>query len=274
MAILVYGSLVPDIVFMVPRLPLAGEDVPASSVSLKAAGGGGNVAMALAAWGYDVTSSGNSVGEDPLGRWAADRFTAAGITLPANFVMADGVTAPNGIIVTPDGERTILGSDYQRVTWLPVPEWENIAAVMVDGYSGTAGAAVIEGASDRGLPVIATDRVGPGTVGLTMLLWSASEHPDSGEALTHAVRGPFVAVTGGPDPIIVYTPDGSTIHLAVEAAEAPDSTGAGDVLAAGVVAGLSEGLSPLTSLERAADTATRYVAEGRDSPPPPPRMDA
>jgi hypothetical protein len=93
MAILVYGSLVPDIVFTVPRLPQAGEDVPARSVTLVAAGGGGNVAVALAAWGYDVVTVGNSVGPDPLGRWVAEEFAGKGILLAGGFVNPDGVTA-------------------------------------------------------------------------------------------------------------------------------------------------------------------------------------
>jgi len=112
MAILVYGSMVPDIVFTVPRLPQRGEDVPARSVNVVAAGGGGNVAVALAGWGYDVIAGGNSVGDDPLGRWVATEFAARGISTPQQFVAPEGVTAANGIIVTPDGERTIIGSDY------------------------------------------------------------------------------------------------------------------------------------------------------------------
>jgi predicted outer membrane repeat protein len=269
MSILVYGSLVPDIVFTVPRLPQRGEDVPARSVSVVAAGGGGNVAVALAGWGFEVFAGGNSVGDDPLGRWVAAQFAARGISTPRQFVDVDGVTAANGIIVTPDGERTIIGSDYSTVTWLPVETWDGIEAVMVDGYSGSAGAAVIARAAELGIPVVAGDRSVGDAAGATVLLWSADEHPDPAEATAAAASGPLVVVTSGPDPITVYAPDGSTLAVAPEPHPARDSTGAGDVFAAAVTAGLAEDLPVLTGLERAAHVTARYVATGRRSQIPP-----
>jgi ribokinase len=269
MAILVYGSMVPDIVFTVPRLPQAGEDVPAQSVSVVAAGGGGNVAVALAGWGYEVVAVGNSVGDDPLGRWVATEFAARGISTPRRFVDRDGVTAANGIIVTPDGERTIIGSDYSTVTWLPVETWDGVEAVMVDGYSGSAGAAVIARAADLGIPVVAGDRRAQDAVGATILLWSADEHPDPAEAAAAAASGPRVVVTSGPDPIKVYHPDGSTLSVIPEPHVARDSTGAGDVFAAAVTAGVAENRPTVMGLERAAEVTARYVAADRRSTIPP-----
>lgn len=269
MSILVYGSLVPDIVFTVPRLPQRGEDVPARSVNVVAAGGGGNVAVALAGWGYEVIAGGNSVGDDPLGRWVATEFAARGISTPQQFVSPAGATAANGIIVTPDGERTIIGSDYSMVTWLPVETWDGVEAVMVDGYSGRAGATVIARAAERGIPAVVGDRSGPEAVGATMLLWSTEEHPDPAEAATAAATGPRVVVTNGPDPITVYEPDGSTFSVTPEPHPARDSTGAGDVFAAAVTAGVADDLPLLAGLERAADVTARYVAAGRRSEIPP-----
>lgn len=268
MAVLVYDSLVPDIVFAVPRVPQTGEDVPAASVSVVAAGGGGNVAVALAAWGFDVMAAGNSVGDDPLGRWVAADFEDRGIRLPADFVGRDGITAANGIIVTPDGERTIIGSDYSSVTWLPVPDWHGIEIVMVDGYSGEAGSATIRQAAGRNLPIVGTDRTGPDTADLTLLLWSAGEHPDPAEAMSTAGGGPTVIVTDGPRAVVVYQPDGSTVELSPTPRPAADSTGAGDLFAAAVTAGLADGLATVASLERAIDVAGRYVAAGRGSEVP------
>ncbi len=269
MRILVYGSLVPDIVFVVPRLPIAGEDVPAGKVTVVAAGGGGNVAVALADWDFDVVVGGNSVGDDPLGRWVAEAFAGRDIELPAGFVSKAGVTAANGIIVTPDGERTVIGSDYQRVTWLPVSSWEGITAVMVDGYSGEAGAIVIGEASDRGLPVVGSDRTGPSTTRLSMLLWSGHEHPDPAEAAATAANGPIVVVTNGPGPVVVFLPDGSTFEVIPKPSDARDSTGAGDVFAAAVTSGLADGLPTAATLERAVDVTGRYVAGGTRSEAPP-----
>lgn len=270
MSILVYGSLVPDIVFTVPRLPQAGEDVPADSVVVVgAAGGGGNVAVALAGWGYEVEASGNSVGDDPLGRWAADEFSRLRIGLPDGYVAPGGVTAANGIIVTPDGQRTIIGSDYAAVAWLPVTDWSGIGAVMVDAYSGTAGTAVVAEASRRSLPVVGTDRTGSATAGLSTLLWSAEEHPDPNEAVATAATGPLVVVTDGPRPAVVYQPDGTTQRFTPEPHDVADSTGAGDVMAAAVTAGLSDGIGLEATIRQALDVASRYVAGGRRLEIPP-----
>jgi len=242
--------------------------VPASSVSMVAAGGGGNVAMALAAWGYDTMAVGNSVGEDPLGRWAAEQFEQAGIRLPAGYVASDGVTPPNGIIVTPDGERTIIGNDYQRVTWMPVQTWSGVNAVVVDAYSAAAGGTVLAEAARQGMVTVASDRTDH-LPDLTVVIWSASEHPEAAEAQAAADQGPLVVVTAGPNPIVLYSAGQSPSEVPVEPVSAPDSTGAGDVLTAGVVAGLSDGLTPIAAVAQAADVASRYVAGRRESQVPP-----
>ncbi|MGI9608805.1 MAG: carbohydrate kinase family protein, partial [Acidimicrobiia bacterium] len=225
-------------------------------------GGGGNVAVALAGWGYDVAAGGNSVGNDPLGRWAADEFSHRGIALPNDYIAPGGVTSANGIIVTPDGQRTIIGSDYSAVTWLPFTNWEGIGAAMVDRYSGEAGAAVIAEAAKRSIPVVGTDRTGPETAGLAMLLWSAEEHPDPSEAIDVAAAGPLVVVTDGPRAVTVYQPDGTTYQVTPEPHTVADSTGAGDLFAAAVTAGLSDGLEHEATIGRAVDVATRYVSAG------------
>lgn len=269
MPILVYGSLVPDIVFRIPRLPDKGDDVPSSGVRVIPAGGGGNVALALAAWGYEVRAAGNSVGNDPLGAWMQAELSARGISVPEGYVEAAGVTAPNAVLVTPDGERTIIGSDYRQVRWLPVDEWGGVDAVMVDAYSGEAGAAIIRRASERGIPVVGTDRTGPEVADLTVLLWSSMEHPEAGDAAEAAALGPLVAVTAGAGPILVRGPDGAPTEIAPPEYGVRDTTGAGDVFAAATVARLSDGADPLTALGDAADTAARYVSIGRDSAIPP-----
>lgn len=269
MTILVYGSLVPDITFRVPRIPTLGDDVPASHVTLTAAGGGGNVAVALAAWGFEVRVSGNSVGTDPLGRWTAAQLKGRGIGLPAGYVSDAGVTTPNAILVSPDGERTIVGNDYRSVTWLPVDRWDDVAAVMVDAYSGAAGARVIDEAAERGLPVVATDRTGPETARVSVLLWSRDEHSAPAEAAAIAATGPVVAVTDGAGPVVVSVPDGTSYEITPPPHPARETTGAGDVFAAAVVAGLSTESPVRSALAGAAHTAAAYVAAGRDSEFPP-----
>jgi sugar/nucleoside kinase (ribokinase family) len=96
-----------------------------------------------------------------------------------------------------------------------------------------------------------------------MLLWSAEEHPDPAEAISTAATGPWVVVTDGPRPIVVNRPDGSTLQVVPQVHTATDTTGAGDLFAAAVTAGLGDGLEPMAALEQAADVAARYVATGR-----------
>lgn len=268
MAILVYGSLVPDIVFQIPHLPTRGEDVPAGHVAVIPAGGGGNVALALVSWGYGVTAAGNTVGTDPLGTWMADELFERGISVPDGFVSPSGLTTPNAILVTPDGERTIVGNDYTMVEWMEVPELDHIDAVMVDAYSGAAGRDVIRLAGESALPIVATDRTGPESADVHVLLLSSSEHSRE-EARRLAAAGPLVAMTAGGGPIEVYRPDGTDAVVRPPDLGVVDATGAGDVLAAATVARLTDGADPLTALRDAADTAARYVAAGRHRDMPP-----
>jgi sugar/nucleoside kinase (ribokinase family) len=117
--------------------------------------------------------------------------------------------------------------------------------------------------------VVAADRRGQDAAGSTVLLWSADEHPDPAEAMTAAASGPRVVVTSGPDPIMIYEPNGSAYSVTPDPHPARDSTGAGDVFAAAVTAGVAEALPAVAGLERAADVTARYVSAGRRSDIPP-----
>lgn len=115
-----------------------------------------------------------------------------------------------------------------------------------------------------------SERIAPGRpAGLTTLLWSAEEHPDPNEAVATAATGPLVVVTDGPRPVVVYRSDGTTQRFSPEPHDVADSTGAGDVMAAAVTAGLSDGLGPEATIRRALDVASRYVAGGHRLEIPP-----
>ena len=75
--------------------------------------------------------------------------------------------------------------------------------------------------------------------------------------------------------MIVYEPDGTTHRFTPEPHTVADSTGAGDLFAAAVTAGLSDDIGDEATIRRAVDVATRYVAAGqRLEIPPLTRMDS
>ena len=69
---LCYGSINPDIVHRVAAFPAPGDDVRSVDARLTYGGGGANPAVALAAWGATTAVVGNTLGDDPLGRWMID----------------------------------------------------------------------------------------------------------------------------------------------------------------------------------------------------------
>ncbi len=60
MKALCYGSLNPDLVHHVERLPVAGDDLLSDRWHIEFGGGGGNAAVALATWSVDTVLVANA----------------------------------------------------------------------------------------------------------------------------------------------------------------------------------------------------------------------
>lgn len=242
--------------------------MPATRVRLYAAGGAGYGAVALTPWGYSVLAIGNQIGDGPLGRWVESELRKRGIDLVPGFVEPGSSTPANGILLSPDGRRTIVGSEYADVTWQPVPSWSDVSVCVVDAYSGSAGTAVARSGRLHASHIFGSDLVGEAGRAWTWLVWSAAVHSDPAAAWAMAKAGTVVIVTSGSDPVNIYR-GAEKRSVSLEPRTTRDSTGAGDVFTAGLAACAHESIDVFAAVQMAADVAGRYVEWDRDLGVPP-----
>lgn len=261
---LCYGSLNPDVVHRVARLPLPGEDFFSDHWEMLYGGGGGNAAVALASWGVDTVLIGHALGDDPLGNWLLDAMARPHLDL--SKVRQDGqVRTPHCfVMITPDGDRTILATGYEDARWQDVPEqtWSDIEIVLVDGYSAGAGAAVAAKAGRRGIPVVGLDADEATARVSSLVVWSRHEHPDEEEAIRLDEKGHSVVLTGGPEDVTMWR-DGEVYRVAPPPITPIDGTGAGDVFAAMCAYGLASQWEPARLLRMATAAGALLAGRGR-----------
>ncbi len=262
MKALCYGSLNPDLVHRMSRLPQAGDDLFSDGWELLYGGGAGNSAVALATWGVKTTLIGNALGSDPLGAWLLEILTRPNLDLSRIRLQGD-VTTPHCVVMTtPDGDRTIVSTGYRDARWQAVPGdiWEGLDVVLVDGYSAQAGTAVALAARRRGKPVVGLDAGGKTAGACSLVVWSRHEHPDEERARRLAAGGRAVVLTGGSGDVQLWS--GDRAWSAVPPPVVPvDGTGAGDVFAAMCAYGLAAGWKTGHLLRMA--TAAGAVLTGR-----------
>jgi ribokinase len=102
------GDINVDIIAHFPSYPAKGQDALASSTEFHCGGSAANTARALAWMGLEVSLI-SRVGPDPLASRLLDQLAEAGVS-PTG--LQRDPAAPTGlmyIVVTPDGERTMLG---------------------------------------------------------------------------------------------------------------------------------------------------------------------
>lgn len=117
------GDVNIDIIAQFPSYPAEGQDALATSTEFHCGGSAANSAMALARMGFDVSLI-SRVGPDPLADKALDGLAEAGVLsvgLQRDATVATGLMY---VVVTPTGERTILGNRGANVRTDPlqIPE--------------------------------------------------------------------------------------------------------------------------------------------------------
>lgn len=264
MRALCYGSLNPDLVHTVARLPEAGDDLLSDHWRIGYGGGGGNAAAALADWGVDTVLIGHLLGTDPLAAWLLETLARPNLDVSRVERVASIMTPHCVVMVTPDGDRTIVSTGYAGTRWqeVPVDVWERLDVALVDGYSGAAGALVAGEAARRGIPVVGLD-AGPSTApASSLVVWSRHEHPDGEEAERLAAAGHAVVLTGGSGDVRLWW-GGSTWSATPPPIHAVDGTGAGDVFAAMCAYGLASGWEPPQILRTAVAAGAVLAGRGR-----------
>lgn len=102
------GDINVDIIAHFPSYPAKGGDALASSTEFHCGGSAANTARALAWMGFEVSLI-SRVGPDPLATRVLDNLSVVGV-LPTGLQHdPDVATGLMYIVVTPDGERTMLG---------------------------------------------------------------------------------------------------------------------------------------------------------------------
>jgi sugar/nucleoside kinase (ribokinase family) len=245
-----------------------------------------NTVVGVAALGGKAVYAGKTAGDD-LGAFYVDDLRKLGIAVPV--AAGSGTTATSVILITSDAQRTMLTHLGISTTLGPgdMPEHEiaNAEYVYIEGYlftgDSTRAAALraIELAKQHGVKVALTIS-DPFVVSLQRdLFWELIEGPVD---LLFANLEEARALTGEHDPIeaarkihkhatnvaLTLGPDGSILMHGEQVypiegvpTTAVDTTGAGDMYAAGVLYGLTHGLSWKQAGHLGSHAAARIVAQ-------------
>ncbi len=266
MEALVYGAMNPDLVHVVDRVPSPGDDLRSRSWSLRWGGKAANAAVALAHWGVTTRLLGLVIGADALGDVLLDTLDRP--RLDRSWIERDAAESTRHcvILVTPDGDRTIVCAGYEGARWQDVPgaAWSHSAVVLVDGFGGAAAARVVAEAQGRGVPVVWLDAPTT-TVGPAVVVWSRHEHSVA-EAEALAGRGVDVVLTAGAAPVTAWW-GGARLVAEPPVVTARDATGAGDIFAAAVAFGIVSGWPADRILRHAAAAGASSAAAERSDPP-------
>lgn len=227
------------------------------------------------------------VGNDRLGTFYADEFARMGV----NFLSSptEQQTGTCVILITPDGERTMLTNLAASVTLGPDDVCEETIAkskyVYVEGYlftgESTTAAAMkaIELAKKHGVRVAFTASDPFLIVDHKDTFWDLIKGPvdllfcnvDEARSLTgeddpiacaaaiHEHADNVALTLGGEGSILMH--EGQTIPIEGESAQVVDTTGAGDMYAAGILYGITNGLTWQQSGKLASHAAARIVSQ-------------
>ena len=132
--ILCFGSLNPDLVYFVDELPKKGEDIKSSNSFVRAGGTAINSAEKIVLWNKSVHVRGNSIGKDPMGNYLIDYLQSKKINYES-LIIDENNTPTCSIFVDSTGERTIVSSGYQKLSWNNFENINLFDSLMLDRYS-------------------------------------------------------------------------------------------------------------------------------------------
>lgn len=257
------GDINIDVILEVDDLPGRGSEVFATGRRELLGGSAANTAVVLARLGFPTTIMA-AVGDDEAGREALRRLESIGVETDLVMVSKAHPTAMNTVLVTPDHERTMIGSRGANAFYTTGAEWRGtVDWLHVSGYALMEGRQrdsaidMLDEALEAGVPCSLDVPVGVGskireTISerfrrLRILSGSrralveltGSADPEGG-----LLGGPaVVAMTAGKDPLRLLS-EGQEIRLTPPAVDAVDMTGAGDAFMAGLITADAIGLDP------------------------------
>ncbi|MGQ9598429.1 MAG: carbohydrate kinase family protein [Anaerolineae bacterium] len=267
-SVIVLGDINGDLIAHFDFYPTKGQDALASSIELHCGGSAANTAAVLAQIGVEVSLIAR-IGPDPIGMKALDALQKAGVILNNLQRDATTITGLMVIVVTPDGERTILGYRGANVWTDPdqmqEEEFRRAQLLHLSGYAlladpqRTAALRALEMARHYGLTVT----LDPGmvlpeatrnevqallpTIHILLLnlaearQWTGPQKPEDCISSLLAMGVRSVALKLGREGCLIGH-GGGLMRVPGFTILARDSTGAGDSFDAGILAGYLNGL--------------------------------
>lgn len=283
-SIVVVGSMNADLSVRTDRLPLPGETVLGSQITVRSGGKSSNQAAAAARLGATVALVG-AVGDDPYAQVVLDAARAVGVDVSHVVEVSGAATGTAMIVVDSAGENSIVVSpganDSLRPENLPEPVLRAASVLCLaleTPVETVVRAATI--AADAGATVVlnlSPYRVVPPELLRATTVLVVNEHELAslqrasgaaagvgGEDARRFLAGLGIedaVVTLGPDGALVITASGVT-HLAAPRVDAVDTTGSGDAFTGALATGLAEGMS-LLDAARLGNATGAYAATRR-----------
>jgi sugar/nucleoside kinase (ribokinase family) len=260
----VVGSVAQDDVVTLRQPLSAGCHLDASGRRLRLGGGGANTAIPLRHADHHVALV-SPIGGDDVAEWLLAKLQAVGIDVSA-LARVPGGSTRSLVLVDPGGERTIVNLHRCREEG-PPRRFAALEADVVYVRSRDLDLAdLLEETTRRALVVAHVPPLERGSRPAQVLVGSESDLPPSfladpwsagREVSGDALR--LVVVTHGERGAEAFTAEGR-VSVAAPRVTVVDSTGAGDVFAAGLVHALAEGRPTRAALETAVAWGAAAVA--------------
>ncbi|MEA3337161.1 MAG: carbohydrate kinase family protein [Chloroflexota bacterium] len=275
--VLCYGTISADNLIYVPYLPNPRRDSHVQQEMRRLGGEALVVAEVLSRWGLRVAVVGNAIGKDFWGHFIVDQLAAfPGVDTRYLVQRADVQTPFCRILVTPDGERSILGYWFDEAPKSSLTEEmmkkARLLSVDVYGKAERDQAAMI--ARRLGRPVVSADAIWPDypLAGLSDLIVISRDFLnryfpgvytyDHVLDLQRAGAGEIV-VTQGKNPVLAVDCDSRPHTVEPYHVRTVDTTGAGDVFKAAEIYGRLQDWDLIKATQFSCAAASLFISAPR-----------
>lgn len=275
--VICYGTISADNIVYVPYVPTPRRDSQVQAEFSRLGGEAATVARVLSTWGLRVAIVGNILGEDRWGNFIRQELGSYnGIDTRYVTTRSDVRTPFCRIMVTPDGERSILGYWFDETPKNRLDEdmMRRARLLSVDVYGQSERDEAARIARALGRTVVSADAIWPNypLAGLSDIIVISRDFLtgyfpgvyiyDHVLELQAAGAG-SVVVTHGQKPVLVVDEHGRPDNVDPFPVRAVDTTGAGDVFKAAVIYGHLQGWDLVRAARFACAASALYVGQPR-----------